>query len=110
MISNLGAYLALGSTKLITFADENTIGGAVRSLLLDGENSVYGTIKIIALPLCVVVGACGGIAWAFSPSGKGAEKGKMFFTAAILGLVAVYLAYPAILQVLNIVETYGKVG
>lgn len=107
MISNLGAYLTLATTKLTTVTNnDNKIGDAVRTLLIDGDSSIYGTIKSVAWPIAVVVCAIAGPVWMFSPSGKGAETAKKFFIAAIIGLAVVYLALPAMEQVLKIVSSF----
>lgn len=107
MISKLGAYLTLGSANLTSVANKNEIGDAVKTLLTDGDSSVYGTIKSVALPLAVVVCAIAGPVWMFSPSAKGAETAKKFLMAAIAGLAVVYLALPAMNQVLSIVSNFG---
>lgn len=107
MISNLGAYLTLATTKLTTVTNNNEIGDAVKTLLIDGDSSIYGTIKSVAWPIAVVVCAIAGPVWMFSPSGKGAETAKKFFIAAIIGLAVVYLALPAMNQVLNIVSSFS---
>lgn len=88
MFSKLLTYWTLGSSNLLVHA--STLTSKINTLLGDGDG-VYGQIKDIALKVGIVVGAVGGLAWAFSPSGKGAEKGKTIVFAAIGSVVLIYL-------------------
>lgn len=107
MISKLGAYVTLASTKLVvpthnaTDSGDDSISRGINKFLFSGENSVYKIAKRCILPVAIAACIYGVFAWITSPTGKGAEQGKKVFLTAILAIAALYLIPTVLEQVVS---------